>query len=436
MEGVAQQLLGERIFARWLDVPRLPDGGGLADFRRSRRELQTLVDTARLVALEPVERQGAGILDELFEFCGRFIAYPSRSEQVAHALWIAHTRFMEAWESTPRTAFLAPEPTSGQTRAIEVTELLVPNPVQTVNVTAACLFRKVGDTSKTSSILYDEIDTVFGPKAKDNEEIRGLLNAGHRRGAVAGRCVMKGRTVETEEISAFAPVALAGLGGLLDTILSGSVVVRMKPRARSEQLDEFRRRVQTTEGYAIRDRLVRWATTALDEAREAWPEMPENVADRDADLWEPLLAVADLAGGDGVSDVMPGLDLYPIRQPDRVNPVNLAKPLAPCVPGGRDGLFEVRDDLLNHSSAGRYLSRSIPSMSASQKASIMLTYRNSTAWRWIECDSRIPDFRIRPPRRADLPEERVKKRGSGVREQNQCLFRERALWTSARDRHG
>ena len=43
-----------------------------------------------------------------------------------------------------------------------------------------------------------DIDTVFGPKAKENEEIRGLLNAGHRRGAVAGRCVVRGKVVETE----------------------------------------------------------------------------------------------------------------------------------------------------------------------------------------------------------------------------------------------
>ena len=62
------------------------------------------------------------------------------------------------------------------------------------------------------TILYDEIDTVFGPKAKENEEIRGLLNAGHRRGAVAGRCVVRGTIVTTEEISAYCAVALAGIG--------------------------------------------------------------------------------------------------------------------------------------------------------------------------------------------------------------------------------
>lgn len=96
----------------------------------------------------------------------------------------------------------------------------MPNAVEAVNVTPAYLFRKVGERAPT--ILYDEVDTVFGPKAKENEEIRGLLNAGHRRGAIAGRCVMRGKIVETEEIPAFCAVALAGLGGLPDTLLSRS----------------------------------------------------------------------------------------------------------------------------------------------------------------------------------------------------------------------
>ena len=33
-----------------------------------------------------------------------------------------------------------------------------------------------------------------------------------------------------------------------------------------------------------------------------WPEMPPEIQDRDADVWEPLLAVADLAGGDSAEN--------------------------------------------------------------------------------------------------------------------------------------
>ena len=116
---------------------------------------------------------GAELLDEVEAFLARFVAYPSEHARVAHRLWIAHAHAMDAWDSTPRIAFLSPEPGSGKTRALEVSELLVPRPVEAVNATPAYLFRKVSDPAGAPTILYDEIDTCSAPKAKDNEEIRG-----------------------------------------------------------------------------------------------------------------------------------------------------------------------------------------------------------------------------------------------------------------------
>jgi hypothetical protein len=242
--------------------------------------------------------EGAALLEDVRCFLSRFVIYPSEHAQIAHVLWIAHAHLMGAWESTPRLAFLSPEPASGKTRSMEVSELLVPDPVAAVNVTPAYLFRKVGGEDGPPTILFDEIDTVFGAKAKEHEELRALLNSGHRRGAVAGRCVVRGATVATEEISSYSAVALAGLGWLPDTILSRSVIVRMRRRAPDERIESFRRRVHAPIGEGLRRRLAGWATTILDEATEARPEMPAGVDDRDADIWEPLLAVADVAGGD------------------------------------------------------------------------------------------------------------------------------------------
>src|SRR6516162_9623659 len=79
--------------------------------------------------LKITRNQGAAILDGAFAFLKRFVAYPSEHAHVAHVLWIAHAHLMDAWESTPRLAFLSPEPASGKTRALEITELLVPDPV-------------------------------------------------------------------------------------------------------------------------------------------------------------------------------------------------------------------------------------------------------------------------------------------------------------------
>ncbi len=254
----------------------------------------SLAERAECEELAP---SGAQILDSVYDFLGRFVAYPCGHAHVAHTLWIAHTHAMDAWESTPRIAFLSPEPGSGKSRALEVTELLVPRPVEAVNVTPAYLFRKVDAEEGRPTILYDEIDTVFGPRAKDNEEIRGLLNAGHRKHAKAGRCVVRGKEIFTEEIPAYCAVALAGLGDLPDTILTRSIVVRMRRRAPNEVVEPYRRRVYQVEGERIGRQLAEWAAAVENDMTDEWPTMPAGIEDRDADVWEALITIADAAGG-------------------------------------------------------------------------------------------------------------------------------------------
>ncbi len=260
---------------------------------------ETYDPAAKPNGADPAPEAGAAILADVYAFIGRFVAYPSEHAHVAHTLWLAHTHAMNAWESTPRIAFLSPEPGSGKSRALEVSNPLVPRPVEAINVTPSYLFRKVSGKAGRPTILFDEIDTVFGPRAaKDNEETRGLLNAGHRRGAVAGRCVVRGKIVETEELPAYCAVAVAGLGDLPDTIMTRSVIVRMRRRKPDEPVEPWRNRVNAPEGEALRARLAAWAATVEATLTAAWPTMPESLVDRHADVWEALLAIADEAGGD------------------------------------------------------------------------------------------------------------------------------------------
>src|SRR5450759_1167186 len=252
-------------------------------FAATKATLPTLIDSAEL-------------FDSVYTFLGRFVSYPSKHAQVAHTLWVAHTHRMSVWDSTPRIAFLSPEPGSGKTRALEISETLVPRPIEAINATPAYIFRKVSDPEGAPTILFDEIDTLFGAKAKENEEIRGILNAGHRRGAMAGRCVVRGKVIETEELPAYCAVALAGLGNLPDTILTRSVVVRMRRRAPTEMVEPYRRRIHAEEGNRLRDLLGNWASQL--SGIVVWPVMPAGIEDRNADVWESLRVVADAAGGD------------------------------------------------------------------------------------------------------------------------------------------
>jgi len=244
----------------------------------------------------PPEDEGEIVLDEVTLFLGRYVAFPSAAAQTAVALWVAHAHMVHAFESTPRLALLSPEPGSGKTRVLEVVELLAPRPQHVLNASTAAIFRMI--ESSRPCLLFDEVDTIFGKRSKGDdsaEDLRGLLNAGHRRSATIPRCV--GPTHTVQHFPVYAACALAGLGDLPDTLMTRSVVVRMRRRAPTERIESFRRRVAQPEGNTLRDALAEWAERVADVCGEAWPAMPPGVVDRPADVWEPLLAVADAAGG-------------------------------------------------------------------------------------------------------------------------------------------
>jgi hypothetical protein len=240
------------------------------------------------------------LLDALDELLGRFVAFPSDHDRHAVAAWALHCWTLEAFDSTPRLALLSPEKGSGKTRTLEVLELVVPNPKHTVNMSAAALFRLVGgDDTLPVTLLMDEADTYLGWKvARDHEDIRGLVNAGHRRGAVTYRVSIESGPASVQEFPAFAPVALAGIGDLPDTIIDRSVVIAMRRRAPDEPVDPFRRRKVEPEVAGLRDAIEGWSFDHLDRLADSLDhlDLPEGIEDRPADVWEPLIAIGDLAG--------------------------------------------------------------------------------------------------------------------------------------------
>ncbi|TQE32360.1 DUF3631 domain-containing protein [Streptomyces ipomoeae] len=238
---------------------------------------------------------GAALLDEVEAFHRRFNIFPTEAAYVAVALWDAHAHLIDCFDSTPRLAFLSPEPGSGKSRALEIVETLTPSSHTLVSSSANALYRLVEATEGLPTLLFDEIDTVFGPKAGDNEPVRGFINTGHRRRGKALRCVGENQTPSW--FASFCAVAMAGLGSLPETILDRCVIIRMRKRAPNEKVQPYRERIHEKQGHALRDRLAKWADTVRDDVSGAWPTLPEGLSDRPADVWEPLLAVAEAAGG-------------------------------------------------------------------------------------------------------------------------------------------
>jgi hypothetical protein len=246
--------------------------------------------------LEPGEHDGASILDTLVEEVRRFVVITDTAADLV-ALWIAHTHVLDAAEATPYLWIHGPERRVGKSRLLDVMSLYVRKPIATANISVAALFRVVAHESPT--LLFDEVDTIFGSKARENEDLRGLVNAGFQRGAKVYRCVGDGSKQKVESFEVFCPKAFAGIGDEFpETVADRSIPVVMKRKTREEQVERFRIRAAGVKAKQLREALVEWASSSVDPVAAVRPELPDDLDDRAQDAWEPLLAVAEVAGGD------------------------------------------------------------------------------------------------------------------------------------------
>jgi len=237
---------------------------------------------------------GAPLLAELHAALCRYVVFPSAEAADAVCLWVVATHAQPAWEHAPRLAVVSPLKRCGKSRLVDIVAETCHEPLITVNATIAAIVRAIGEDPPT--LLVDEADALWGSRkqADNNEDLRGLLNAGHQRNRPMLRWDITTRTLD--RLDTFAMAMLASIGDLPDTIMDRAVVVRMRRRGPGEQVAPYRTRRDTPALHALRERLTGWARGHLAELEQAVPTMP--LEDRAADTWEPLIAVADLAGGE------------------------------------------------------------------------------------------------------------------------------------------
>lgn len=249
------------------------------------------MSTTKGDTMTDLQHDGAELLDRLRAALTRYVILPAPEAADAVTLWIAATHAQPAWAHAPRLVIRAPEKRCGKSRLLDIVEATCHEPFITVNSSSAAVYRSITDDPPT--LLVDEADTIFGPKADGNEDLRGLLNAGHQRNRPAKRYDANANRVES--IPTFAMAALAGIGGMPDTIEDRALVVRMRRRAPGETTAPYRHRRDRPALRALAVQIRQWLRADLDTLEEAEPAMP--VEDRAADTWEPLVIVADHAGG-------------------------------------------------------------------------------------------------------------------------------------------
>ena len=261
-----------------------------------------MVEAQNAAAIEAQEQADnlASLFNSICAFLSRYVVFQMPEQAQVLALWVAHCWTLDAFDYTPYPYIFSPEKQCGKTRLLDCLELLTPKPWRAILPSEAVLFRKIESDKPT--LLLDEVDGIFGGNGKDDrsEALRCLLNAGFEEKAQVPRCVGQGTNQEVKNFAVFCPKALAGIGKLPDTVRDRAVPIQLVRRARDENVERFRKREAERETSVIRSDLEAWSkalgiTAALRGAR---PSLPDALSDRQQDICEPLLAIADIAGGD------------------------------------------------------------------------------------------------------------------------------------------
>ena len=237
---------------------------------------------------KPVD--GAALLDALVTLLERYASLPAGGA-VAVALWALYTWSFRAFAVAPNLMITAPERESGKMRVTELLSWIVPRAKPASDASAAAIIRGIERDGPT--LLFDEAQHFLNRRPDD--PIRGILLAGFtKRFATVEGC--EGDAHEVRVFSTFCPKAMNGrkLATIDDMLTSRSVVIPMM-RAR-KPLPELRAdRDPVCED--IRRQCARWRDDHLSALREVNPDVGARIG-RIAQVWRPLFAIADTAGGE------------------------------------------------------------------------------------------------------------------------------------------
>ncbi|MGA2749926.1 MAG: DUF3631 domain-containing protein [Verrucomicrobiota bacterium] len=261
---------------------------------------------------EPVE--GHALLDDLAQTLSRFVVLPKWAPETL-ALWVLHTYAFELRDVTAYVGIESPEKRCGKTTLLGVLNELVNRPIAAANISSPAFFRVIEESRPT--LLIDEADTFLA----GNEELRGILNAGYSRNTAyvvrvgfqdgvsssgghrlplsvneTGDGKSAGMASRLVRYSCWCPKVMAAIGRLPETLADRCIVVRMQRKTAREGCERLRELNRSKAGE-LRQQCARFVADHAEEIARLRPEIPASLNDRAADIWEPLLVLADLAQG-------------------------------------------------------------------------------------------------------------------------------------------
>jgi putative DNA primase/helicase len=239
---------------------------------------------------EPIDP--AQLLSDVSDTIRRFIVLDKEQADAA-ALWAAFTWFIDVVQVAPLLIINAPEKACGKSQLLDLMGRISYRPLPAANATTAALFRSIELWHPT--LLIDECDTFI----KENEELKGLINAGYTRSnAFVLRVVGDDHT--PKQFSVWGAKALAGIAlekHLPDATMSRAIVLELRRKLSHERVIKMR---EAEPGLfdGLASKLARFADDCAQQVQHARPNLPDALGDRAQDNWHPLLAIAGCAGSE------------------------------------------------------------------------------------------------------------------------------------------
>jgi hypothetical protein len=254
-----------------------------------------------MIKLHPRQNLDA-IVDDLEALFLRFLAL-NEGLALVLTLWSLATHLFDVFDAFPYLGVTSPTKRCGKTRVCELISCVCLQPLQTVNISAAALYRLLGEGNRT--FLIDEAESLGRPKDERTAALREILNSGYRKGAVVVRCTrkMKSNGAEnetedgfgTEQFNTYCPKAVVAIGRLQDTLADRCIEIRMERRM-GVKLDRFLLARTQKETCSLQRTAELWACYNRRQVEDYYQNNDLSfLHDREAELWLPLFAVCAIA---------------------------------------------------------------------------------------------------------------------------------------------
>lgn len=238
------------------------------------------------------------------------------------ACWTVLTYVYPCWPSLPYLSIGGPV-SSGKSTLFRVLGRLCFRPLESSNMTAACLFRTLHDCGGT--LLLDEAERLRD-SAPEAGELRSILLSGYKQGSPAMRLEKCGNGFSRTAFDVYGPKAFAAIARLPEALASRCIRIGMfraepdspKPRRRLAEKDaEFRELRNELHALALEHGQT-WLQLVNDT-----DVVPNTFSGRDFELWQPLLAIGSWLEEHGVSGIVEVLTTFAVDNIDHGEEDNL-----------------------------------------------------------------------------------------------------------------